>query len=114
MRITLARGAPVVSIYAGLDSEIMDATIDGKRVFHESSNPSQPGPSIRNWGLEFYALPAEDVEVVLKTQAKSRSIYASSIDRSYGLPFAKRRPENMIPTPYEVSDVTLVAKSFTY
>jgi len=39
------------------------------------------------------------------------------IDRSYGLPeaaTAKPRPAYMIPTQFSISDVTLVAKSFSF
>jgi hypothetical protein len=71
---------------------------------------------MKNWGLQFYALPVEGVEVVLKLPA-GKPFKMLVVDRSYGLPetaAAKPRPEYMIPTPYGVSDVTLVSKSFSF
>jgi hypothetical protein len=103
----------VIWIYTGPDIEILDATIDGKRAFRESSDPSRPSASMRNWGLQFYALPAEGVEVVLKTQA-GKPFKMHIVDGTYGLPETRPRPEHMIPTPYGASDVTLVAKTFTF
>jgi len=108
----------VISIYTAPDIEVIDATVEGKRAFRESRDASRSSSSIRNWGLQFYALPVEGVEVVLKTKA-DKPFKMLVVDRSYGLPdlagsTAKTRPDYMIPTPYGVSDVTLVAKSFTF
>jgi hypothetical protein len=117
-KVTSHRRAPVISIYAGADTEVMDATVDGKRAFRESRDPSRPSTPLKNWGMQFYALPAEGVEMSLKTPA-GKPFKVLLVDRSYGLPdisnsAARARPEHMIPTPYGISDVTLVAKSFTF
>ena len=115
-RVSSPRRAPMIAIYTAPDTEVMDASVDGKRAFRGSSDPSQPSPPMKNWGLQFYALPVEGVEVVLKLPA-GKPFKMLVVDRSYGLPetaAAKPRPEYMIPTPYGVSDVTLVSKSFSF
>lgn len=114
-KVTSPRGAPVITIYTAPDIEVLDASVDGKRAFPGGTNPPR---SMRNWGLQFYALPAEGVELIVKTKT-DKPFRMRLVDRSYGLPditgsAAKPRPENMIPTPYGLSDVTLVAKSFTF
>jgi hypothetical protein len=86
---------------------VLDASLDGNRVFRESGAP------LKNWGLQFYALPVEGIEVTLKLH-DGKPFKMLLVDRSYGLPENKPRPENMIPTPYGVSDVTIVSKSFSF
>lgn len=110
LRITSPRRAPVIAIYTAPDTEVIDAAVDGNRAFRESA-----GPPMKNWGLQFYALPAEGIEVTLKLH-DGKPFKMLVVDRSYGLPeaAAKPRPENTIPTPYGVSDVTLVSKSFSF
>ena len=108
LRITSPRRAPVIAIYTAPDTEVIDAAVDGNRTFRESG-----GPPMKNWGLQFYALPAEGIEVTLKLH-DGKPFKMLIVDRSYGMPETKPRPENMIPTPYGVSDVTLVSKSFSF
>ena len=117
-RVSSPRRAPVIAIYTGPDTAVADASVDGKKAFRESSDPSRPSQPIRNWALQFYALPVEGVEVSLKVQA-GKPLKVLVVDRSYGFPetataSAKPRPDYLIPTPYSVSDVTLVAKSFSF
>lgn len=108
LRITSPRRAPVIAIYTAPDTEVIDAAVDGNRAFRESA-----GPPMKNWGLQFYALPVEGIEVTLKLH-DGKPFKMLLVDRSYGLPETKQRPENMIPTPYGVSDVTLVSRSFSF
>ncbi|HJP92472.1 MAG TPA: M20/M25/M40 family metallo-hydrolase [Pyrinomonadaceae bacterium] len=117
-RISSPRRAPVIAIYTAPDIIVSDASVDGKKAFRETSDPSQPSPPMRNWGLQFYALPVEGVEVSLKLQA-GKPFKMVLVDRSYGLPeiagaAAKPRPDYIIPTPYAISDATLVSKSFSF
>jgi Peptidase family M28 len=108
LRITSPRRAPVIVIYTAPDTEVIDAAVDGNRAFRESG-----GPPMRNWGLQFYALPVEGIEVTLRLH-DGKPFKMLLVDRSYGMPETKARPENMIPTPYAISDVTLVSKSFSF
>jgi hypothetical protein len=57
-------------------------------------------------------LPVEGIEVTLKLHA-GKPFKMLVVDRSYGLPDVKPRPDYMIPAPYG-SDVTLVSKSFSF
>jgi hypothetical protein len=109
-RVSSPRRAPVIAIYTAPDTEVIDAAVDGNRAFRENG-----GPPMKNWGLQFYALPAEGVEVTLKLH-DGKPFKMLVVDRSYGLPeaTAKPRPDYMIPTPYGISDVTLVSKSFSF
>jgi hypothetical protein len=99
----------VIAIYTAPDTEVIDASVDGNRVFREGANTSP----MKNWGLQFYALPVEGVEVTLKLH-DGKPFKMLLVDRSYGLPETKPRPEYMIPTPFSISDVTLVSKSFSF
>jgi len=109
-RVSSPRRAPVIAIYTAPDVEVIDAFVDGSRAFRES------GPPQKNWGLQFYALPAEGVEVTLKLH-DGKPFKMLLVDRSYGLPeaaTAKPRPDYMIPTQFSISDVILVSKSFSF
>ena len=75
--------------------------------------PRECRPADEELGLQFYAMPVEGIEVTLKLH-DGKPFKMLVVDRSYGLPETKPRPENMIPTPYGVSDVTLVSKSFSF
>ena len=115
-RVSSPRRAPVIAIYTAPDTEVLDAAVDGNRAFRETADPSQPGLPMKNWGLQFYALPVEGIEVTLKLHS-GKPFKMLVVDRSYGLPetaTAKPRPENTIPTPYGASDVTIVSKSFNF
>jgi hypothetical protein len=70
---------------------------------------------MKNWGILFYDLPEEGVELSLKTRS-GRPLKALLVDRSYALPESpgapiKARAENMIPALYSFSGATLVTKS---
>jgi hypothetical protein len=116
--VSSPRNAPVVSIYTESDDEVLDASINGKRAINVSSNSTQTSP-VKNWGIQYYAMPAEGVDVVLKTKA-GKPFKVLIVDRSYGLPQisnspVKARAEDMTPVPSSLSsDVTIVAKSFVF
>ena len=111
LKVTSPRHAPVISIYANPDT-VIDAAVDGKRAISSSSSP------VKNWGMQFYALPPEGIELMLKTRS-DQPFKLLLVDRSYGLSeitsvATRPRPDHTIATPYAISDVTLVAKSFTF
>lgn len=116
--ITSRRQAPVLSIFADPDTEVFDSSINGKQIVAQGGNNSTPGTPTKNWGVQYYALPAEGLDVALKTRG-GKPFKLFVIDRSYGLPEIpgssfKARTQDMIPAPYSTSDVTLVARSFTF
>jgi len=113
-RIMSHRRAPVISIYAEPEAEILDASVNGKSAMR---NSSQAAP-MKNWGIQYHALPAEGVDLVVKMKS-GKPFKLMLIDRSYELPeisgsSIKARAEDMIPAPFSVSDATLVTKSFGF
>ncbi|HEX7317785.1 MAG TPA: M28 family peptidase [Pyrinomonadaceae bacterium] len=117
-RVTSRRQAPVLSIFAEPEVEVFDSSINGKQTVNNVGNNSAPGVPLKNWGIQYHALPARGLDVVLKTRG-GKPFKLFVVDRSYGLPELpgspfKARPADMMPAPYSTSDVTLVAKSFTF
>ncbi|HVF56041.1 MAG TPA: M20/M25/M40 family metallo-hydrolase [Pyrinomonadaceae bacterium] len=117
-RVTSQRQAPILSIFAEPDIEVFDSSINGKQTVNNVGGSSTPGPPLKRWGIQYYALPAVGLDVSLKTRG-GKPFKLFVVDRSYGLPDIpgspfKARTEEMMPAPYSTSDVTLVAKSFTF
>jgi peptidase M28-like protein len=118
LHVSSQRHAPVVSIYAEADVEILEASINGKQAMRNiKNNPTQSAPT-KNWGLQFFNLSAEGADLMLKTKSE-KPFNVLIVDRSYELPNipgmrVRERSDDMIPAPYSASDVTLVAKSFTF
>jgi hypothetical protein len=113
--ISSPRQAPVISISAEPEAEVFEVTLNGKLAIGDSS---APGIAVKNWGIQYYALPAEGLDVVLKARS-GKPFKLRLVDRSYGLPEipgspVKARAEDMIPAPYAVSDAILVTKSFAF
>src|ERR1043165_765177 len=118
LRVSSPRRAPVVSISTEADVEIMEASINGKQATRNlEKNPAQSVPT-KNWGLQFYNLPAARAELVLKSKS-DKPCKLLIVDRRYALPnipgmSVRARSSDMIPAPYSGGDATLVAKSFTF
>lgn len=117
-RVTSRRRAPVLSIFAEPEVEVFDSSVNGKPTANNAGDNSAPAAPLKNWGIQYHALPAGGVDVVLKTRG-GRPFKLFVVDRSYGLPELpgspfKARSDDMMPAPYSTSDVTLVAKSFTF
>jgi hypothetical protein len=116
--VTSQRQAPVIYISAEPDVEVLDASINGKQAISNSgNNPAQSAP-VKNWAIQYYALPPEGLDMVLKTRS-GKPFKLVLVERSYGLPEMpgspiKARAEDMIPAPYSASDATLVTKSFAF
>ncbi len=73
---------------------------------------------MKNWGILFYGLPEEGIEVSLKMRS-GRPLKPPLVDRSYAMPETPGAPidvraEDMIPALYSFSDSTLVTKSFAF
>ncbi|MFY9622118.1 MAG: M20/M25/M40 family metallo-hydrolase [Pyrinomonadaceae bacterium] len=117
--VTSPRHAPVVSIYTDSDVEVLDASINGKQAMNNVGNNSAQSSPVKNWGIQYYAMPAEGVDVMLKTKA-GKPFKILLVDRSYGLPQISNSPflaraEDMTPVAWSLSsDVTIVAKSFVF
>jgi hypothetical protein len=117
-RVTSRRQAPVLAVFTEPEVEVFDSSINGKQTGSHVGDNSAPGPPLKNWGIQYYALPTGGLDVVLKTRG-GKPFKLFVVDRSYGLPEfpdspLKVRSADMMPAPYSTSDVTLVAKSFTF
>jgi len=114
--ITSPRHAPVVSVQVESDAEVQAIQVNGKRVDYSGMPGRTRGQ--KNWGMRYYGLPAEGIELSLEmTSAEPLKIRV--VDQSYGFPEAaiasrQARPANIIPAPYPFGEATLVTKSFTF
>ncbi len=129
------RQAPIISFSVESETEILGASINGKRVASQSrlGGPAQPemrlmGPAPEGpgqtrrprWGFTYYAPPEQGIDVALETKS-SEAIRIRVLEQSYGLPESllnslKPRPDNMMPAPYPYSpyaDSTILSKHFT-
>ena len=114
LRLVSQRSAPVLSVYTEGDGEILAASINGKQ-----ATPVGKG-SVRmiDWALQFHGLPAEGVDLVLRTKGE-KPYKVLLVDRSYGLVETQGRaviprPPYMISAPHSASDISLIAKSFSF
>ena len=116
MRIKSVRQAPIISIQADANTEVLEAGINGKRVERAETMPQAKN---RNpWMLYYFALPTEGIELDLQVKP-AQPISLRVIDQSYGLPeipalVFKKRPDYMMPALFPFSDSTIVSKSFSF
>jgi hypothetical protein len=109
LRIKSSRKAPILSIYVKVGGELLTASVNGREVPTETGNGEW-------WGLRYYALPEQGVELSLQMKA-SGPVEVRVDDCSYSLPAdtpVKKRPAYMMASPSFNSDVTLVGKSFKF
>jgi Peptidase family M28 len=109
LRVKSPRKAPILSIYARADGELLTASVNGREVPTETDHG-------KLWGLRYYAFPEEGVELSFRMRA-SGPVEVRVDDCSYGLPDGapvKKRPAYMMASPSPNSDVTLVGKSFKF
>lgn len=114
LRITSPRQAPVVAIFADEKTEVLGAAVNSKPIESDEA-ATRPGPKAP-WGLSYYALPEEGIELAISIKASSPAHFRV-IDRTYQLPDVpglKAKPEGIIATASQYSDATLVSKSFTF
>ena len=116
LRVTSPRGAPLVSLYTEPNSEVVEASVDGRPV---------PGPEAGNWaaaglpwGLYYYGLPPSGVELVLRVKSP-RPFKLQAVDRAYGLgqlpgvSFTPR-PDDTMAVTSTYGDSSFVTKGFAF
>lgn len=107
LRVTSPRKAPLVAIYAGVDGELLGATVNGVEAPAKTRGRGF-------WGVTYYAFPEEGAEVMLRAKT-SGQVRVRVNDLSYGLPAGlpvRPRPPHVMPAPFEFSDATVVSKYF--
>ncbi|PYS87926.1 MAG: hypothetical protein DMF64_21855 [Acidobacteria bacterium] len=115
LKITSPRRAPIISIGVESDGEVQGTMLNGKRLELIPAG-ARPG-SAHQWGLRYYALPAEGIELTLETKSQE-PLTLKVVDQSYGLPALpgvvyQPRPAHLIPAAVPFTDSTLVSRSFT-
>lgn len=110
IRITSPRQARILRVYLDPSVQVVNSTVNGQQIANNT----------QSWGLHYFALPKEGVELTLAVKS-SRPIKLKVVDQSDGLPKIpgksfQERPNSMMPTAfgYGVSDSILVSKSFTF
>jgi hypothetical protein len=114
LRLTSPRAAPVLTCAISSATGVRATAINGKPVAAaaEASTPQTL------WGLRYYALPREGIELTLQTKP-AQPLEVRVVDQSYGLPELtgtayKARPGDMMAAPLPFNDSTYVSKSFTF
>jgi MFS family permease len=114
--ITSPRQAPVMSIYEESNSEIVGIALGDKRM--DSSLPAPNAGQRRKWGMRYYALPPEGVELTFAVK-ESQPFKFRLVDQSYQLPDTqtasyKPRPDHMMPAMTPYTDASFVSKTFAF
>ncbi len=115
LRVKSPRKAPLLYLFADKDSQIIEGTVEGKNL---SAAMGNTGQQRRPWGMNFYGLPEEGVELMIKV-ATGRPVKIEAVDRSFGLDgvqsaSSKPRPDYMMPVSAPYSDAAFVAKTYTF
>lgn len=112
LSITSPRGAPTLAVYTDVETDVLHASVGGKRLTGDAAT----GGGAKNYLRFLYsAAPAEGIELRLDVSA-ARPLKLTVVDGSYGLPETvglKPRPPDTMPRPSRMGDTTLVKKSFT-
>jgi hypothetical protein len=112
LHLSSPRGAERISVQ--INSEILSATVQGKRL---AADDTVREPQKR-WSLIYVAPPKEGIELVLETRP-GPPLAMQLVDESYGLPLRDGvtftdRPDHMMPAPYFRSDFSLVRQDYSF
>lgn len=114
--VTSPRQAPLMDLYAGEDTQVVSASVDGHAL----------KPVEGRWFLWYTMFPRNGIELALEVNPAT-PLTLRAVEHTYGLPDipgfpVKKRPDYMIPKPNTVdynkdplkTDETLVAKVFRF
>jgi Predicted aminopeptidases len=112
--VSSPRRASVFAIYFDSELEVLNATVNGKRI--ESNSTPASKAREKQWAMMYYGIPAEGIELVLDLRANV-PVKMRVVDQSYGLPETQNtpytpRPSNVILAPLPFNYSTLVSRSF--
>lgn len=115
LRVTSPRRASQITLYTDENTQVIDSYINGKVLRAVAENAGPPNP---RWAVQFYGLPDQGIELVLKVKPSS-AVRIQAVDRSYGLEGVqgmtfKPRPDYMMPMSLTFSDAGFVSKTFTF
>lgn len=108
VRVMSPRGASVVSVYLDQGVRVQSASVNGRPVAEGGAQ----------WGLRYYAVPPEGLELSLAVNPDA-PLGMRVVDQTYGLPDvpggpSTRRPDDTIPSIVPFSDTTQVGRSFKF
>lgn len=114
LRITSARGAPVISVYLDSIKNVQGVWVNGKRVDVEAPLRQR----VSSWSIYYYNVLPEGIELTLEL-GSAESLRMRVVDQSYNLPDLPEntlgsRPGGTIPSLVVYNDATVVSKSFSY
>lgn len=112
--LTAPKDYGVVTVFVDKPGEVSAATIGGKRVDNHVGGGRPASP----WRLQYWALPPEGSELTLEVTA-AQPLKVAVTGRSYNLPDTagaplKPRPDDTMPKPFQISDSSLVTKTYTF
>src|SRR6185295_18217057 len=105
LRVRSPRQAPLVSVYARAEGELVGASLDGAEL------PSRATPG-GIWAINCYAPPVEGVELTLRLKVPGK-LRIRVNDISYSLPDSlpvKPRPADILPAPGRPDGMSVVTK----
>jgi hypothetical protein len=113
LKISSARQAPNFSVF--VEGEVLKAAINGKEFIGTAGTRIPPGSGY-NWAIQYAGVPPEGIELMLEVKA-SPQLKINVVDRTDGLPESlaasfKPRPDNLIPSPAQYSNATVVSRRF--
>ena len=115
LRISSPSQAPIISIYADVNTPDLKATIDGKSI-GDAAKPA-PVDADHRWGVIYSAVPPSGIELVLRMKTP-QPLNLRVVERSFGLPqipqMSTTYPVDVIPAPTALSDSTYVTRKFTF
>lgn len=116
LRITSPRGGANLWAYVDASSEVAAAAVNSMAITPVTSE-GRDGPA-SPWAITYLGLPEEGFELKL-TVKTNQPVKLRVDDRTYGLPQVagspvQARPAYIIPTPWALSDVTIVSTSYVF
>jgi hypothetical protein len=116
LHITSLRQAPSITVSVETDEEVQAMQINEKKL--EEGHTFVSGTPKNRWGMRFFALPAEGLELILKVKSPS-TVRLKVIDQSYSLPdlpgaSISSPPDNLLWAPSSFNNSTLVSRTFTF
>lgn len=96
-------------------TEVLATTVRGQRFVNEAARSAPTGIG---WSLNYYALPAEGMELTLEVKP-GRPLKLRSVDQAYELPALpgaaiKPRPDHIAPSSAASSDTAQISRAYTF
>lgn len=116
LHITSLRQAPIITVAVETEVEVQVTRINERQL--EQGHTYVSGTPKTRWGMRFYALPSEGVELTLQVKSPD-TVRLKVVDQSYNLPDFPNLPldfpsDSLMWAPFSVNNSTLVSRSFTF